>query len=184
VTFTDSIQEIVNANRNGLLGKHASWQRVALQDVCQILNGFPFPSDRFSSQRGTPLVRIRDVVRGYTDTNFDGPYDHRYLVNRGDLLVGMDGDFNCASWRSNAALLNQRVCKITPDDRFYAGPFLRYVLQGYLSAIQAQTPSMTVAHLSSRTISDIPLPLPPRAEQDRMPISKLQVLRSNASSAT
>jgi type I restriction enzyme S subunit len=82
-------------------------------------------------------------VAGQTATRFDGGYDPGYLVNRGDLLIGMDGDFNCAEWRGEPALLNQRVCKVIPDERYYSRRFLAYALQGYLSAINADTPSAT-----------------------------------------
>jgi type I restriction enzyme, S subunit len=80
----------------------------------------------------------------------------------------MDGDFNCALWRGRPALLNQRVCKVTPDESTYLKRFLAYVLPGYLAAINAYTHSVTVKHLSSRTIADIPLPHPPLAEQRRI----------------
>jgi type I restriction enzyme S subunit len=46
--------------------------------------------------------------------------------------------------------------------------FVEYALQGYLDAICAATSSITVKHLSSKTIQDIPLPIPPLAEQQRI----------------
>ncbi|MFT0635762.1 hypothetical protein ACMFY5_27245, partial [Pseudomonas sihuiensis] len=48
-------------------------------------------------------------------------------------------------------------------------------LPGYLAAINANTPSVTVKHLSSKTIGEIELPLPPRAEQTRI-VVKLEEL--------
>lgn len=112
-----------------------------------------------------PVIRIRDIVPGRTETFYDGEFDVAFLVKRGDILVGMDGDFNCEPWAGEPALLNQRVCMIAPDESRYDKQFLRYVLPGYLSAINAETPSVTVKHLSSRTVADIPLPLPPLTEQ-------------------
>jgi very-short-patch-repair endonuclease len=47
-----------------------------------------------------------------------------------------------------------------------------------LAAINANTPSVTVKHLSSRTIGEIGLPLPPRAEQTRI-VAKLEELLSD-----
>ena len=85
-----------------------------------------------------------------------------------NILVGMDGDFNCAIWRGSPALLNQRVCKIVSDERFYKEQFLYYVLPGYLRAINNETSAITVKHLSSRTLLDIPIPLPSVSEQGRI----------------
>jgi type I restriction enzyme S subunit len=103
-----------------------------------------------------------------TETYFDGQYDPNFLVEQGDLVVGMDGDFNCTLWRGQTALLNQRVCKLSPHEQFYRKKLLAYALPGYLKAINAETSSVTVKHLSSNTIAQIPLPLPPLPEQDRI----------------
>ncbi|MFF4487275.1 restriction endonuclease subunit S [Streptomyces sp. NPDC001544] len=154
----------------GLLGRHPSWERVPLKAVAEVLNGFPFKSDQFNIEgKGTPLVRIRDVGRQIPQTWYVGEFDPAYLINSGDILVGMDGDFRVAAWRGPQALLNQRVCKISVrNHKFYDERFLVLCLQGYLDAIAAATSSVTVKHLSSRSVENIPLPLPPLAEQHRI----------------
>jgi type I restriction enzyme S subunit len=168
MSFTADIDQVVAENRNRLLGTHPAWERVRLKEVAIILNGYPFESVRFSKAKGTPLIRIRDIVPGKTETFYQGEFDRAFLVQPGELLVGMDGDFNCAVWTGEPALLNQRTCKITANESRYSAQFLRYVLPGYLAAINSHTPSVTVKHLSSRTIADIPLPLPPLPEQRRI----------------
>jgi type I restriction enzyme S subunit len=81
----------------------------------------------------------------------------------------MDGDFRVARWSGPPAVLNQRVCKVSVrDETSYDSGFLLYVLPGYLDAINVMTSSVTVKHLSSRTVQEIPLPLPPIAEQRRI----------------
>ena len=165
MSFSANIDDVVAENRNHLLGKNPTWGRVRLKEVATILNGFPFESVRFKKSGGTPLIRIRDILAGRTETFYDGDFDTTFLVKRGEILIGMDGDFHCEPWMGEPALLNQRVCKITPNESRYAKQFLRYVLPGYLRAINEQTPSVTVKHLSSRTIADIPLPFPSLPEQ-------------------
>jgi len=168
MSFTSNLNDIITQNSNGLLGMHKSWRRVNLSKIATIQNGFPFESSRFSKSEGTPLIRIRDITRGETATFYQGEFDASFLVQAGEILVGMDGDFHCAPWTGIPALLNQRVCKIIPDESQYLKSFLRYVLPGYLAAINAHTNSVTVKHLSSRTVADIPLPLPPLDEQRRI----------------
>ena len=81
----------------------------------------------------------------------------------------MDGDFRIARWEGGRALLNQRVCRLqVHDSDLYSDRFLEYVLQPYLDEIHKVTSSVTVKHLSSRTVTDLPIPLPPRAEQERI----------------
>ena len=183
MTFTASLDDIVAENRSGLLGAHASWGRVRLGEVATILNGFPFPSSAFSGERGVPLLRIRDVLDDRTEAFFDGEVDPAFLVEPGNLIVGMDGDFNCARWKGPRAALNQRTCRISPDDRFYSLRVLALILPGYLTAIHEHTSSITVKHLSSRTLAEIPLPLPSRAEQDRI-ASELERYLSRIDAAT
>lgn len=84
-------------------------------------------------------------------------------------MIGMDGDFRVARWRGPDALLNQRVCKIIiRNSGLYDENFLLYSLPGYLNAIHEYTSSVTVKHLSSESVKEIPLPLPPFAEQRRI----------------
>ncbi|MFA6917192.1 MAG: restriction endonuclease subunit S [Parachlamydiales bacterium] len=178
MAFTTTVREVIDNDKTGLLTKHSSWERVQLIEVATILNGAPFDSAMFSITEGHPLIRIRDVLTGTTSTYFRGTYDNAYVVRQGELVVGMDGDFNSAYWGAVPALLNQRVCKITPDENFYSKAFLGHLLPGYLAAINANTSAITVKHLSSKTIGEIELPLPPRPEQTRI-VEKLEELLSD-----
>jgi type I restriction enzyme S subunit len=178
MAFTTTVKEVIASDKTGFLAKHPSWERVLLSEIATILNGAPFDSGMFSNTEGVPLIRIRDIQTGMTSTYYRGTYDELFLVNRGDLLIGMDGDFNSAYWASGHALLNQRVCKITPIETLYSQKFLAYLLPGYLSAINQHTSAITVKHLSSKTIGDIELPLPPRSEQTRI-VEKLEELLSD-----
>ena len=171
-------QEIVEDSKNPLLAKHESWERVPVGDIADILNGFAFKSSKFTKEKGMPLIRIRDVGKDSSETYYDGEFDETYLVNDGDLLVGMDGDFRAAIWKGGKALLNQRVCKISLKTDEYDFKFLSYVLQPYLDAIHAETSAVTVKHLSSRSISEIPLPLPPKEQQKRI-VAKIEELFSH-----
>jgi len=169
VTLRVHPDEIVRTSTSSLLASHDSWERVRLADVADVLNGFAFKSEFFSRDGGMPLLRIRDVGESDTDTSYSGDYDPAYVVESGSIVVGMDGDFRVALWSGRPALLNQRVCKLTiRDGGLFEPRFLLHVLQGYLDAINAHTSSVTVKHLSSRTVQDIPLPLPPLNEQRRI----------------
>lgn len=144
----------------------AKWAR--LEDHIEILSGFPFDSNLFSPTEGTPLIRIRDVVRGRTETHYTGTYDDKFVITDGDLLIGMDGDFNRATWSSGPALLNQRVCKVTAKPGSLDDRYLYHFLPIPLMDIWQQTPFATVKHLSVKGIRGIQIPLPPLPEQRRI----------------
>jgi type I restriction enzyme S subunit len=167
MALTVPIEEIIR-DGNPVLQIKPHWNRIRLGDIGSVLNGCAFKSEYFDRDSGVPLIRIRDIGSDCTEINYSGEFEERYLVHPGDLLVGMDGDFNCARWRGPKGLLNQRVCKIEVDSDVYLPNFLDIVLPAYLKAINAATSSITVKHLSSRTVEDIPLPLPPLEEQVRL----------------
>jgi type I restriction enzyme S subunit len=160
VSLTLSPAQIIAESASPLVVAPSTWSRRPLGEVATILNGYAFESRYFAAESGKPLIRIRDISSDRTVVGYVGSYDKRYLVQPGSLVVGMDGDFNCARWRGPEALLNQRVCKITPQAEALDLGFLTHVLPGYLQAIQAVTSSTTVAHLSSRDVAKIPIPLP------------------------
>ncbi|MGJ3191789.1 restriction endonuclease subunit S [Paenarthrobacter sp. FR1] len=143
-------------------------QTALLGEHVEILSGFAFDASLFSDTDGIPLIRIRDVVRGYTETRYRGAYEEKYLVQPGDLLVGMDGDFNRALWTSEPALLNQRVCRVTAQAQTLDQRYLYHFLPYPLMDIWHQTPFATVKHLSAKSIKSIRIPLPPIAEQQRI----------------
>ena len=166
MALTIPVAEIVANSKDPLLQIHPSWDRILLKDVARVINGYAFKSDLFNTEgKGIPLIRIRDVGKDSTDTYYDGPYDPSYFVEPGDLLIGMDGDFNCDRWRGPKGLLNQRVCKVVLNSSDYLPGFLDLVLPGYLKAINEKTSSVTVKHLSSSSVLDIPLPFPSNKEQ-------------------
>lgn len=146
------------------------WTEVALGEVCEIFSGFAFDSKHFSTSAdsGIPLVRIRDVTRGRSETFYVGDYDPRFLVADGDVLIGMDGEFNRARWHGGPALLNQRVCRITALGDWVDGDYLFHFLPRALKEVEGATPFATVKHLSAKTIKQIAMPLPPLEEQQRI----------------
>ncbi len=132
---------------------------VRLPDVCRIQYGFAFDSAQFSTSVGIPLIRIRDVVRGYSETYTTEEYSEEYIVNNGDILIGMDGEFNIARWRDGQALLNQRVCRLVPKDNIDKS-YLFYFMPQALKQIEDKTPFVTVKHLSAKQLNAIVIPLP------------------------
>jgi len=72
----------------------------------------------------------------------------------------MDGDFEVARWAGGKALLNQRLCCLTPHASLDAA-FLAFLLPTPLKIINDLTGSTTVKHLSSFDILKIRFPLPP-----------------------
>lgn len=143
-------------------------RRRKISEIADILTGFPFDSKLFSENRGFPLIRIRDLRNGATNTFYTGPYDDQFIVRKGDFLIGMDGEFNLVQWKQTDALLNQRVCKITVRDQEVDSKYIYYFLPKKLREIEDATPYVTVKHLSHKSVLGIEIPLPPLPTQKRI----------------
>ena len=142
----------------------AHWEVARVGDHVKLVNGFPFKSEFFDLFNGTPLVRIRDLDSEETEVLYDGPIEEDAWIDTGDIIIGMDGDYNVARWRGKRALLNQRMCSLRPLDSTDVR-FLRYFLPYPLDIINDLTYSTTVKHLSSAQVRKILFGAPSLIEQ-------------------
>ena len=147
------------------LGKiPAHWEVKRIRDLMTLVNGFPFDSEHFARGEGVPLVRIRDLYATETEVNYTGPIVEEAWIETGDVIIGMDGDFNVARWRGPRALLNQRMCCLRAHPGTDTG-FVTYLLPFPLKVINDLTYSTTVKHLSSNDVRKIRFGSPPESEQ-------------------
>lgn len=152
------------------------WEIKKLGEVCEVLNGFAFDSSLFSDDSThIPLIRIRDIKKGYTETFYKGSFSEDYIIKKGDYLIGMDGEFNIAEWSGINSLLNQRVCKLTVVDNKLLARYVLWFMPKALKKIEDETPFVTVKHLSSRKLLDVSIPVPPLAEQEHI-VEELDLL--------
>lgn len=139
-----------------------------LADICDIQYGYAFDSKCFTEDSSYPqLVRIRDVKRGYSETYYSGNYPDEYILSEGDLLIGMDGEFNIARWKCSGALLNQRVCKLTTKVGTNE-EYLRFAMLKSLKEIEQRTAFVTVKHLSAKELNKLELDVPELTKQDKI----------------
>jgi type I restriction enzyme S subunit len=128
-----------------------------IRDIAHLTNGFPFDSTSFKSDGPIPVVRIRDLLADEFETFIDGPVPNEVMVRNGDIVIGMDGDFNAVVWERGRAALNQRVCSL----RLRSGHDPRYVAYAIaepLRTINELTFATTVKHLSADSILRIRIP--------------------------
>jgi type I restriction enzyme S subunit len=144
---------------------HLDWRSVRLGELCRVQNGFPFKSEFFQQEKGVPLVRVRSLKTQSCDVKYSGKFDTAFLAKDGDILIGMDGDFQPCYWNGGTALLNQRVCRLVEFSDQVDPYFVYEALKGPLKKIEETTHYTTVKHISSYTIQEIELSIPPLPEQ-------------------
>jgi type I restriction enzyme S subunit len=145
------------------------WEWVRLGSVAFPQAGFAFKSNFFNDiGDGLPLIRIRDVGQIITGTFYSGEYKEEFVVNHGDYLISMDGQFRVAKWENGKALLNQRVTRLVFYFADIGKSFIASSLQARLLELQGVKAYTTVDHLSGSQILEAVLALPPLAEQHRI----------------
>lgn len=143
-----------------------SWEVIPFEGNVEILSGFAFDSSKFNDSVGIPLIRIRNILTGSTDTYYDGEYRKEFIINSGDILVGMDGDFHIKKWTGEKALLNQRNLKLFNDGTTDLNiDFFFYLAQPFLLEVHRITAGTTVKHLSTNDFKKAYFKAPPISEQ-------------------
>jgi type I restriction enzyme M protein len=140
---------------------------IKLKELITIQSGFAFDSKLFNEDKGFPLIRIRDIKTNSTKTKYDGEPKNEFLVRNGDLIIGMDGEFNLVIWNGGDALLNQRVCRIVEYRNCLKEYIARMILKP-LKDIEIETIAVTVKHISVKQIYEIEIPLPPLEVQEEI----------------
>ncbi len=146
----------------------STWTIRRVGDMARLINGHPFDSDDFTPTGDVPLVRIRDITAADFETyvpQHTVPQDK--VLKDGDVVIGMDGDFNVIRWRRGTAALNQRVCALR-DTGVSDLRFLAYALPDHLKVINDLTYSTTVKHLSSGQVTGLRITAPDRDGQGRI----------------
>ena len=164
-----SKEEILNSSDIGMcferyLNAYEYKGEIKLEEInshIELTSGFAFKSKSFNKDgKGLPLIRIRDIKTNEISTYYQGEYDNKYLIKKGDLLIGMDGEFNCCIWNNGEALLNQRVCRVENKSSLDK-KYLFYIIKKELKRIEENTFAVTVKHISTKQIKSIEIPLPP-----------------------
>lgn len=137
------------------------WEVKNLFDIAEVTYGSPFQSKLFTEERdgNKPVIRIRDILNNFTKTYTPESAVEKYIVQNGDILVGMDGDFHMGKWSDGEAYLNQRVARFRPLNNI-SSYFLFLALRAPIQHFNATIVGTTVAHLGDSHLKSINLLVP------------------------
>ena len=143
-----------------------SWNDTNIYAVANIIYGAPFASKLFNTDGlGKPIIRIRDLKEQtfVTFTTEEHPKGH--LIQPGDIVVGMDGEFRPYIWGNESAWLNQRVC-IFESKRPQGKAFLLYTIKPLLNKIEQTQVATTVIHIGKKDFDAFEIVFPNEATLD------------------
>jgi type I restriction enzyme S subunit len=138
------------------------WKAGSVYEISDLKYGAPFASALFNSTgNGKPLVRIRDLADESTGVYTTEVHPKGYLLQPGDIAVGMDGEFRAYLWAGVESWLNQRICVFIPKDGF-SPAFVRNSIMAPLSEVESTETATTVIHLGKNDIDRFKVIIPNR----------------------
>lgn len=138
------------------------WTAGSIYDVMNIIYGAPFKSKHFNSEEnGMPIIRIRDLKTGTPQNWSEEIHPKGTLIEKGDVVVGMDAEFKPHLWKGPTGFLNQRLFNAKPRLDSVSKYFILYSLMPLLEMEEKAQVGTTVSHLGKKDIDKFRILLPP-----------------------
>ena len=143
------------------------WEVRPLEESARITYGAPFASRRFNSDGlGRPLIRIRDLAKHSPTVFTDETHPKGQMIQSGDIVAGMDGEFRAHIWKGLSSWMNQRLCQFHPLPHV-PRLFLFESLIEPLADAERSKVGTTVIHLGKSDIDTFTLLMPTQSILDR-----------------
>lgn len=138
------------------------WEVENIFKLMDVQYGFPFDTSKFTDEVSQkPIVRIRDILQNTISTYSSEEIDNKFMLNKNDLLIGMDGNFHINFWNEKGAYLNQRSVRIrTKEDSEISNFQVYFEITPYIKAREKNVSRTTVGHLSDKDLKSLFLLVP------------------------
>ena len=120
------------------------WEVKTLPDVVSLRYGYPLSTEVFGDN-GIGVVRIRDIADNSISALTTEVVSEEYFTQEGDLLVGMDGNFQMNYWIRNGDIVNQRITRIRKKSLPIM--IIKMQIEPYITAKITNVARSTVGHL-------------------------------------
>ena len=157
----------------------SKWKTVRLGDVCEILNGYAFKSDKYVDS-GIRVIRITNVQKGFIEDNSPAFYPitekeniKDYELYENDLLISLTGNVGRVAQLSKEMLpaaLNQRVgCIRIKDNNLLISYLFTYLNSDkFESDCVFSARGIAQKNMSTEWLKKYLIPLPSIEEQKKM----------------
>lgn len=152
-------------------------QKVKLGEICKVLNGYAFSSDKYV-ESGLRIIRIINVQKGYIEDDLPCYYPiekerelQKFILKENDLLISLTGNVGRVGLLPKKYLpsvLNQRVgCIRVNDENKVNNKYLFHFLNNDKFEVESVYNAKGVAqkNMSTEWLKQQEIPLPPLEEQ-------------------
>ena len=133
------------------------WSVSNIFDELSIQYGFPFSTELFTEEEtNIPVVRIRDILENSVSAYSNEPVEEKYRLGKGDLIIGMDGNFHMNYWTDNVSFLNQRSVRLRAKKNSTVSIMqAKFDIAPYIRAKELRAKGSTVGHLSDKDLKEL-----------------------------
>ena len=133
------------------------WSVSNIFDELSIQYGFPFSTELFTEEEtNIPVVRIRDILENSVSAYSNEPVEEKYRLDKGDLIIGMDGNFHMNYWTDNVSFLNQRSVRLRAKKNSTVSIMqTKFDIAPYIRAKELRAKGSTVGHLSDKDLKEL-----------------------------
>jgi type I restriction enzyme S subunit len=142
-----------------------------LKHIASIKNGYSFDASQFDSQGLTPVVRQSDFFGDELTVFTDEKTPKSALIQNGEILVSLSGDFNCVMWSGGQAGLNQRCASIKSKHEGIDPDWLKFAVELGLRDITNENVSTTVSNMSSYELKNMKISVPSTERQRQIAVN-------------
>lgn len=144
------------------------WDKKLLDETANFLNGLAMQKyPGFSSQAALPVIKIREMSNGITDSTdiASANIPEEYIVHDGDLLFSWSGTLLVKFWSGGDGALNKHLFKVTsdkyPEWLYYY--WTKYYLDQFISI--AKSKATTMGHIQRKHLKQAEVIIPPNIEE-------------------
>lgn len=141
--------------------------KVPLSKVARFINGRAFKPEEWHTV-GLPIIRIQNLTGTSEESNYyNGKYDERNLVKRGDILISWSASLGVYEWQGKDAILNQHIFKVLLNDSVDKRYFY-HAATDLLIEMSSHVHGSTMQHITKDKFDALEIPLPKPDEQKRI----------------
>ena len=153
----------------------SDWITVKVGMLATCINGRAFKPKDWGTH-GLPIVRIANLnSRSAAHDYFSGDVDEGHCIDTGDIVVSWSATLDAFIWDRGAAVLNQHIFKIVPNEDRIDRELLFFVLKEAMKGLSELVHGATMKHVTKPVFEGFEVRIPRDISEQRLVAAKLKV---------